>query len=325
MKLSIVLGTLNRKEYLRKCADSIQASAARVSHEIVIVDGGSTDGTVEWLRMQSHLVVIEQGRRLGAVKAFCAGFRVARGDYVANGNDDAIYVGDTLARACAYLDSHPKCGQVAIPFGTPDENPHVDILPNWLAKTLGKKNLPYANFGVIRRELGEEFKWWDEEHFYQYGGDTYLSAAVWRAGWTVDRLDGGRIIHYAVEDDTRIVNIESEMLAAVFGVPKSVELMQARNRAQARDRARQERAAAIWRTPRTGARSAEPIPPIIDFAKIRYLGDHHSPAMFTDTTTGRKYLVRLSPGATFDIDARDAATFLAKRGERGEPLFEMVK
>ncbi len=48
MKFSIINPNLNSGSRLRRCVGSIrgQAWAAR---EYIVVDGGSTDGTVEWL------------------------------------------------------------------------------------------------------------------------------------------------------------------------------------------------------------------------------------------------------------------------------------
>ncbi|MFX9680544.1 glycosyltransferase, partial [Acinetobacter baumannii] len=48
MKVSVVTPTLNGVEYLRECIESSRASARNgIEVEHVIVDAGSTDGTVE--------------------------------------------------------------------------------------------------------------------------------------------------------------------------------------------------------------------------------------------------------------------------------------
>jgi GT2 family glycosyltransferase len=49
MKTSIVIVTYNHLEYTKLCIGSIRLFTRRDSYELVIVDNGSTDGTVEWL------------------------------------------------------------------------------------------------------------------------------------------------------------------------------------------------------------------------------------------------------------------------------------
>jgi len=63
VKISIIIPVLNER-------DSLPASLAvlnrqRWVHEIIVVDGGSTDGTQEWLRRQSDIKVIEASRGTG--------------------------------------------------------------------------------------------------------------------------------------------------------------------------------------------------------------------------------------------------------------------
>ena len=79
MLTSVVIPTYNRLPILRKCLDALENQILNVeihSFEIVIVDDGSTDGTVDWLRKNietyPHLRLFEQshggpalGRNLG--------------------------------------------------------------------------------------------------------------------------------------------------------------------------------------------------------------------------------------------------------------------
>jgi len=201
MKLSVVLGTLNRLRHLERQLPSIRQSCSDVAHEIIVVDGGSTDGSADWLVEQEDVRVIWQKERLGAVAAFNAGFAIATGEYVANSNDDSIYNGDTLRRAVEYLDRHKSCGQVAIPFSDPRHLPAVD----YIKVGLNRRPYLYANFGVTRRFLGEAVGWWGD-FCYHYGGDTELSLKIWQAGWTVDVLPYGSVEHFRAQDGTRLEN-----------------------------------------------------------------------------------------------------------------------
>lgn len=210
--LSIVTGTLDRLPHLMALIPSIRAatfhapnSALHVSYEIIIVDGGSVDGTSEYLLEQPDVSIIWQGERRGAVAAFNAGFEAATGRYVANLNDDALCMGACLYEACRALDNRQGVGQIALPFSDPRHPPSVHKV------TVGTppREYLYGNFAVTRRALGQSLGWWGT-HSYHYGGDTELSLQVWRAGYSVMALSShlGYVRHYRADDATRVENKE---------------------------------------------------------------------------------------------------------------------
>ena len=65
IKLSIVLGTYNRVSFLKIAIDSIRAELNRfnLTSEVIVVDGGSNDGTTGWLAKQRDIVSIIQHNR----------------------------------------------------------------------------------------------------------------------------------------------------------------------------------------------------------------------------------------------------------------------
>ena len=61
--LSIVLGSLNRRRLLSHAINSVRANGFTGSIEIIVVDGGSRDGTCEWLAKQADILTIIQPNR----------------------------------------------------------------------------------------------------------------------------------------------------------------------------------------------------------------------------------------------------------------------
>ena len=49
--VSVVIGTYNRLRFLRATLESVREELAGVSHEIIVIDGGSDDGTIAWLTL----------------------------------------------------------------------------------------------------------------------------------------------------------------------------------------------------------------------------------------------------------------------------------
>ena len=58
MIVSIVLGTYNRFNFLKLTIDSIRKEVKKLNHEIIVVDGGSTDGTLKWLIKQKDIIIV---------------------------------------------------------------------------------------------------------------------------------------------------------------------------------------------------------------------------------------------------------------------------
>ncbi len=116
MKVSIITPGLNSLAYLQTCVASV-ADQAGVEKEHIVVDGASTDGTVEWLAQRgstgSFRWLSEKDR--GMYDAINKGLRVAGGDLLAYLNCDEQYLPGTLAFVADYFTCHPE---IDILFGS---------------------------------------------------------------------------------------------------------------------------------------------------------------------------------------------------------------
>lgn len=207
MILSIVSGTYNRLDHLKKMVGSARLSVGNfISYEIVLVDGGSTDGTIEWCKEQDDIVLIEQGELLGAIKAFNAGFRAARGRYVVAGNDDIRFMNETLVEAVAYMESNLDVG-----IGCFDQDrAHPGRWGGWEympAVFDGRRvSVIYGQVCIIPRWLGNEVGWWGNTEARTYGGDNEMSCQVLERGYRVEPIPCCCIEDLRIEDDLRKIN-----------------------------------------------------------------------------------------------------------------------
>ena len=114
--VSIVILTFNQMRYTKECIQSIDKCTPRNQHEIILVDNGSTDGSVQWLRklvrQNRHYKLIENETNLGFAKGCNQGIQTASGEYVLLLNNDTVVTKDWLSGMLATLQSAPDIGIV---------------------------------------------------------------------------------------------------------------------------------------------------------------------------------------------------------------------
>jgi GT2 family glycosyltransferase len=175
--VSIVVPTFNRVERLMRCIDKIRHNVT-YPYEIIVVDGGSTDGARDWLDRQEDIQVILEPQREGAVKAFNKGFRAAGGFYIMWLNDDAYPLPGSVESAVEMIERADLAdvGMVAFYHNWHSERNVLDRIEHdgVSYEMCHVRGFPYANFGLIRRSLLEGVGFADER-FYFFGFDPDLS------------------------------------------------------------------------------------------------------------------------------------------------------
>ena len=213
MILSVISGTFQRLSYLKSMIESCRKSLPPnfipgVDWEVVLADGGSTDGTLEWARSQSEIRLIEQGELLGAINAFNAAGAAARGNYLCVLNDDIEVVGYTIARGLAFMMDNPDVGAGCFYQNRAGKEWHVESMPI-IDRDGQEKSLPYMQCGIIPRWLWDKCEGWGNWGGKTYGGDNYISARIYQSGYRVVAIEGCRIADKKADDSLRTKN-ESE-------------------------------------------------------------------------------------------------------------------
>lgn len=213
--ISLVSGTYNRLELLKSMVQSFRDNLLPgISYEVVLVDGGSTDGTIEWAKAQSDVVLIEDGALLGAISAFTRGALMAQGKYVLLSNDDVTFWKGSIIPAIVHLENNMKCGAVAFKDNRPMGEYTRDVYKtNAVRGVKDGQHVPliYAQVGLFRKWLGDKVQWWLGEHNEMegaavYAGDNSLSAQIQSYGYSVDEVDGCTVEDHIANDELRQIN-----------------------------------------------------------------------------------------------------------------------
>ena len=110
MTFSIITPTFNSRQFLEETIQSV-LSQEGVDLEYLIIDGGSTDGTVEtiarYAAKDSRIRWVSEPDQ-GIADAFNKGIALARGDIVGIINSDDTYLPGALAAVADAFRSHPE-------------------------------------------------------------------------------------------------------------------------------------------------------------------------------------------------------------------------
>jgi glycosyltransferase involved in cell wall biosynthesis len=94
MLFTVITPNYNSAKFLRNCIESVQRQTCRVEH--IVVDGNSTDASLEVIRQYPHVRCISE-RDTGMYDAVNKGIALAQGDVISYLNADDRYPDGTLA------------------------------------------------------------------------------------------------------------------------------------------------------------------------------------------------------------------------------------
>ncbi len=110
--ISVSIVTWNSLQFLPHCLKFLR-NQEQVKYEIIIVDNGSTDGTVTYLREQSDITLIELSHNTGFSAAHNKAISKASGQYVLVLNPDIFMTPTFLANMLKAINLDQNIGQVS--------------------------------------------------------------------------------------------------------------------------------------------------------------------------------------------------------------------
>jgi glycosyltransferase involved in cell wall biosynthesis len=157
--ISIVMPSFNHARFIGAAIDSVLAQDYRPI-ELSVMDGGSTDGTVDILRGYGAQLRFVSQRDRGQSDALNRGFQMVRGDILCWLNSDDLFLPGALTKVADAFRRHPEAGFVygkGVNVNEAGLRPRDSgVLPFNLWKLIHHRNFLHQPSCFFRRSLWEE-------------------------------------------------------------------------------------------------------------------------------------------------------------------------
>ena len=223
--LSIIIVSWNVCDLLRACLHSIEQNRGELALEVIVVDGGSHDGSPEMVQQEFDWVhLIARSDNVGFPKGNNLGLAKANGRYLLLLNPDTVVVKDALQVMVTYLEEQPVVGalgsQLLYPDGTVQSSRRrfptlltAFFESTWLQNYAPQKllrdyyvlDVANGETAVVdwvmgaclltRREVYEQIGGLDEAYF-MYSEELDWCKRMKEAGWEVVYLPTAQIVHH---------------------------------------------------------------------------------------------------------------------------------
>lgn len=222
--LSAVIVSWNTKAFVTECIQSLLDTVPAGILEIIVVDNGSSDDSVDAFRQRfPNIRVFERGTNEGFARATNFGVKNATGEYVIFVNSDTKVYPGCIPELHRYMQEHPEVGMATPRIIGPDgRSQHVvGPIPNLkrgllaavgfsparcpccrdATESIPDKGLPedvdliMLCFAIVRRSAIADVGLLDE-NFFMYGEDVDYSKRFRDKGWRLVFLPSARTFHY---------------------------------------------------------------------------------------------------------------------------------
>jgi len=208
--VSIITVNYNGKKFLKDCFDSLyNLNYPKTKLEIIMVDNGSSDGSVEFVKKNFPKVKIILNDINNYCRANNLGIKMAKGEFIALINNDTKVDRKWLINLIEVMIKDKKIGmagsKILLMDGTIQNAGHVE-LPDfyWAERGFGEEKDKYDKMEemsslcgasvIFRREVFDKIGLLDED-FVIYFEDVDMATRVKKAGWKVVYIPVSIIYH----------------------------------------------------------------------------------------------------------------------------------
>lgn len=121
MDLSIIIVNWNTCSLLKKCLESIIAFTHDIKYELIVIDNGSSDGSVEMVTsMFPSVILIQNEKNVGFASGVNQGLKIANGKNILLLNSDTYIKNNTFHEMVAFLETRSDITALSCKVFYPD-------------------------------------------------------------------------------------------------------------------------------------------------------------------------------------------------------------
>jgi GT2 family glycosyltransferase len=196
MDISIIIPVFNKLEYTKLCLMSLQNSCPE-TNKIIVIDNGSSDGTMEYLRGLEGISVISNETNLGCAGAWNQGVSNTQSEWVVILNNDVILSRGWLEGLIEFAEE--SCTDVASPaIREGDYNYDIEAYACEFVRSMGHVSRPGEAHGICfmaRRRVFEKIGLFDENFRIGQFEDADFFRRATAAGFSLG-ITGRSFIHH---------------------------------------------------------------------------------------------------------------------------------
>lgn len=114
LKISIIIPLYNGSLLINRCLDSVFNQKGKFELEVIVIDDGSTDNSVELVKQYPKSIILIQQPNQGPAAARNKGIEATTGKYLAFLDADDYWEPDFLSETVAFLESYPEAIAVSV-------------------------------------------------------------------------------------------------------------------------------------------------------------------------------------------------------------------
>jgi GT2 family glycosyltransferase len=186
----VLVATYNRLALLKTVVEAI-VSGTRTPHELIVIDGGSTDGTIEYIQSHPLITPVLQGSLVGTARCYNRVWRDVDSTFTCWLSDDTEIVPGALDTAIGILEDDPAIGMVGLKMkDTKGPGRHEPYRGG-----ISEFGILNCNHGVFRTALGREVGFFNES-YRAYMVDPDMTASVLSTGHRVVMTREITVLHH---------------------------------------------------------------------------------------------------------------------------------
>jgi GT2 family glycosyltransferase len=211
VKYSVIIPSFNNKKLTQKCLEAVRQNSDG-DYEVIVIDNHSTDGSLEYLKVQKDITLFENHKNLGFSRANNIGAEKSTGEVLIFLNNDTEVQPGWLGAVDHVFKKEKNVGAVGVKLLFPDgriQHAGVVIAPDHLPRhiyRLKPGNFPAANMPrdykvltaaclAIPKKIYEEMSGFDES-FKNGLEDVDLCLKIYHKGYRLIYTPKAVVIHH---------------------------------------------------------------------------------------------------------------------------------